>query len=190
VVPTPVPLAVLPPQRNVAPAAHASASNTPVPAQYWIKALNDGHVPQAPLPPDMWGTWTGTNPARPWVQYSWDAPVTLNGARVYFFNDQPAGSGVGVAVPKAWHLEYWADGQWKAIAAQYGVAESVFNAVSFAPITTRCLRAVFDASAKDGSHAGVGVVEWEALAPTPAPVKVAPAAGQGSAGTGLCAGPP
>ncbi len=46
-----------------------------------------------------------------------------------------------------------------------------------APVTTTCLRAVFDASTKDGTHAGVGVQEWEALTPQAAPVKLAGAQG-------------
>lgn len=184
VTPTPVPPSVLPPQRNIAPAAYASASNEPIPAQYWIRALNDGIVRQSPLPPDMWGTWNGHNPPKSWVQYGWDAPVTLNGARLYFFNDQPAGSGIGVAVPKAWHLEYLKDGQWTPIAADYPVAENAFNTVSFTPITTTCLRAVFEASSKDGTYAGVAVQEWEALAPRPRPVKIA-GVGKG----GICPAP-
>ena len=141
--------------------------------QYWIKALNDGIVRQSPLPPDMWGTWNGNNPAHAWVQYAWDQPVTLNETRIYFFNDQPAGSGIGVAPPKAWHLEYLKDGQWAPIAATYPTDMDRFNAVSFAPVTTTCLRAVFDASTKDGSNAAVAVQEWEALAPDAQPVKVA-----------------
>src|SRR3546814_1435004 len=36
-----------------------------IPVQYWIRALNDGKVRKNPLPPEMWGSWTGKNPARP-----------------------------------------------------------------------------------------------------------------------------
>src|SRR3546814_7352119 len=55
----------------------------------------------------MWGTWTGDNPARSWIEYRWPRAVTLNGSRIWFFADQPAGAGVGVAPPTGWHLEYW-----------------------------------------------------------------------------------
>ncbi|HWU50493.1 MAG TPA: family 43 glycosylhydrolase [Asticcacaulis sp.] len=171
--PTPAPPSILPPQRNIAPAAHASASNEPVPVQYWIKALNDGVVRQSPLPPDMWGTWNGHNPPQPWIQYGWDKPVTLNGSRIWFFNDQPAGAGDGVAVPRAWRLDYLKDGVWTPIPAAYPTLEDAWNTVSFAPITTTCLRAVFEASSKDGSYAGVGVQEWEALAPEVQSVRLA-----------------
>ena len=154
-------------------AAHSSASNEPIPAQYWIKALNDGIVRQSPLPPDMWGTWNGNNPPQAWIQYAWDRPVTVNESRIYFFNDQPAGSGIGVAPPRAWHLEYLQDGQWQVINATYPIEMDGYNDVTFAPVTTTCLRAVFDASSKDGTSAAVAVQEWEALAPQAQRVEVA-----------------
>lgn len=154
------------PTRNVARAAVATASNLPVPVQYWIAALNDGVVRAAPLPPDMWGTWTGHNPARAWFEYRWPAAVTVNASRIRFFADHPAGSGEGVAPPARWHLEYWRNG-WRPLpgAGPYGTAADRFVTVRFPAITTRCLRAVFDASGAKGSHAGIGVQEWEALAP-------------------------
>jgi hypothetical protein len=40
-----------------------------------------------------------------------------------------------------------------------------FLDVSFAPIRTQCLRAVFEASGQDGKYAAVAVEEWEALTP-------------------------
>lgn len=178
VVPTRAPQPAPAPTRNIAGSARAVSSNV-VPVQYWIAALNDGKVRANPLPPEMWGTWTGNNPARPWVEYRWAKPVTITGSRIQFFADQPAGSGIGVAPPAAWHLEYW-DGGWKRVPATYGVQPGVFQEVRFAPLTTRCLRAVFDASQGGGAVAGVGVQEWEVLAPVarkpvPAPVTPPPA---------------
>jgi hypothetical protein len=79
----------LPPTRNIALAAHPTASNEPVPAQYWIKSLNDGVVRQNPLPPDMWGSWSPHNPAGQWIQYEWAMPVTLDGTRIMFWKDHP-----------------------------------------------------------------------------------------------------
>ena len=64
----------LPPTRNLALAARATASNEPVPVQYWIKSLNDGVVRPNPLPPDMWGSWSPHNPASQWIQYDWALP--------------------------------------------------------------------------------------------------------------------
>ena len=166
VIPTRAPVPAAPATRNVAGGASAAASNEPIPVQYWIRALNDGKVRKNPLPPEMWGSWTGKNPARPWIEYRWHRPVTLTGSRIWFFADQPAGASVGVAPPRAWHLEYWDKG-WKRVrgAGTYGAVPGKFQAVAFPAVTTRCLRAVFDASGDGDIHAGVGVQEWEALAP-------------------------
>jgi hypothetical protein len=167
----PQPLAA--PSRNVAPAAHASASNEPVPVQYWIKALNDGIVRANPLPPDMWASWTSHNPPSQWIQYTWAQPVTLNGSRIFFWADHPAGSDEGVAPPADWHLEYWSGDAWLPVVhrGSYPVATGAFVQISFDPITTRCLRAVLNASGGGTKYAALAVEEWEALEPVP----VAPA---------------
>ncbi|WP_342658692.1 hypothetical protein NPJ82_06120 [Sphingomonas sp. NY01] len=125
----------------------------------------------------MWSSWRGKdNPATPWIEYRWAAPVTLNGSRIRFFADQPAGAGEGVAPPASWRLEYW-DGGWKPVrgAGPYGTSADKWQTVAFPRVTTRCLRAQFVAS----KGAGVGVQEWEALAPQatvppPAPKTAAP----------------
>ncbi|WP_375419571.1 family 43 glycosylhydrolase [uncultured Sphingomonas sp.] len=163
VLPTKRPPPSLAPTRNIAGAATASASDEPIPVQFWIKALNDGIVRQSPLPPDMWSTWTGRNPPQSWVEYRWPQPVTIDGARIRFFADQPAGSGIGIAPPAAWHLEYWAKG-WKRIAARYGNAATHFEVARFPGVTTNRLRAVFGASRRGNDIAGVAVEEWEVLA--------------------------
>jgi hypothetical protein len=173
--PTRAPIADAGPQRNIAPAARIVASNSPVPVQYWIRALNDGKVHQSPLPPDTWGTWSPNNPKQQWVVYQWEGPVKLNGSRIRFWNDQPAGSGIGVSAPKAWHLEYWNEKAWVPVtnASAYGTSTEAFNEVSFDVITTRCLKAVFDASSDGKTFAAVAAQEWEALYPKPVRVEAA-----------------
>lgn len=169
VVPTRLPQAAPAATRNIAGRAYAAASNEPIPVQYWIRALNDGIVKAAPLPPDMWGSWTPTNPKRQWIEYRWREPVTVNGSRIWFWGDQPAGSGIGVAPPASWRIEYWDKG-WKPVpkASAYGTATGAYQDTDFAPVTTRCLRATFTASSDNGSNAGVAVQEWQVLAPRPA----------------------
>ncbi len=166
VVPTRRPLPPAPPTRNLSAAAQVHASNEPVPVQYWIKSLNDGIVKAAPLPPDLWGSWSPANPEHQWIEYRWPKPVTLDGSRIRFWADHPAGADEGVAPPTAWHLEYW-DGAWKPVpgADRYGTEPDVWQSVRFPAITTRCLRAVFDASGRGDRHAGIAVQEWEALTP-------------------------
>ncbi len=168
VTPTHPPQPAPKPQRNIAPAASASASNSPdIPVQYWIKSLNDGIVKAAPLPPDMWGSWTAHNPPQQWIQYRWPSPVTVDGSRIVFFADQPPGAAIGVAPPRAWHLEYRKDGQWRPVpgASAYRSMPGTFQEVRFAPVTTRCVRAVLNASGDGRTYAGVAVQEWEMLAP-------------------------
>ena len=155
------------PTRNIAAAAHASASNEPIPLQYWIKSLNDGIVRANPLPPDMWGSWTAHNPAQQWIQYDWSKPVTLNGSRIVFWSDHHAGANAGVAPPAAWHLEYRHGDQWLPVknANDYGTTTRSFVDVTFDSLQTTALRAVFDCSGADGQYAAVAVQEWEALTP-------------------------
>jgi hypothetical protein len=165
--PTRAPQPAPAPTRNVAFSAHASASNEPVPVQYWIKALNDGLVRENPLPPDMWCTWTPHNPPSQWIEYTWDNPVALNGVRMYFWADHAAGADEGVATPAAWHLEYWNGKQWVSVPhpSAYTSRPGAFNEVSFDTIATQRVRAVFQASGSGEKYAAVAVQEWEALAP-------------------------
>lgn len=102
--------------------------------------------------------------------------MTLDGSRIRFWADHPAGADEGVAPPKDWRLEYW-DGGWRPVrgASRYGTAPDRWQAVSFPAVTTRCLRVVFDASGTGGRYAGLAVQEWEALAPKPMMPPTAPA---------------
>lgn len=90
--------------------------------------------------------------------------MTINAVRVWFWADQPAGSGSGVAPPKGWHLEYWRDG-WRAVpgADRHGVATDQPQETNFDMITTCCLRMVLESSSDKGTHAGLAVQEWEVL---------------------------
>jgi len=157
------------PIANIASHARITASNAPVPVQYWLRAVNDGKVRVSPLPPDMWATWSRTNPPQQWILYQWDQPETLTGSSVHFWGDHPAGSGIGVAPPKAWHLEYRDGAAWKPVDARspYTSMLNADNRVDFTPVTTRCLRAVFDASTNDTTYAAVALQEWEVYSTRP-----------------------
>ncbi|WP_157237198.1 family 43 glycosylhydrolase [Promicromonospora sukumoe] len=156
------------PRANIAQEARVTVSNDPVPTQYWVKALNDEIVRPNPLPPDMWGTWTGNNPPQQWVQYTWDQPVRVAGSQIEFWNDQPRGSGVGVAAPDSWRIQYWDadDGAWADVAGAsgYPTGTAGFQSTSFDAVTTTQLRAVFDASTNGSTYSGVAVEEWKVLA--------------------------
>ncbi|MEU7870781.1 family 43 glycosylhydrolase [Dactylosporangium sp. NPDC049140] len=174
VVQTPVKERDRTPRANIAQEAKVTVSNDPVPTQYWVKALNDEIVRANPLPPDMWGTWTGNNPAQQWVQYTWDQPMRIAGSQIDFWNDQPQGSGVGVAAPARWRIQYWnlAAGQWADVANPSGYTTSTagFQNTTFDPVTTTQVRAVFDASTNGSTYSAVAVEEWKVLAAQPAAV--------------------
>jgi len=170
VAPTRTPPPPRAPSRNIAPAAVATASNEPIPTQYWIKALNDERAPQNPLPPEMWSSWKpGAIPAHPWLAYAWKNAVELNGIRLWFWADHPSGASEGVALPATWRVEFAQNGVWKPVHETYRdpVVASRFIRVAFNRVTTHCLRIVFDASGQQNQFAGVAVEELEALAPHP-----------------------
>ncbi|KAL1617795.1 hypothetical protein SLS54_007574 [Diplodia seriata] len=158
------------PSRNVAPKARASSvGGTPI--QYWVESLHDGRIPANPLPPDYWASYDGdASPEESTLVYTWNETVALNGVRMAFFADQEAGASVGVPPPKAWYVEYkTAEGAWEHV-----VNASVYplevtddpEEVGFDQVSTTAIRAVLTASGSGGVFGGVGVKEWEALAPT------------------------
>ncbi|KAF1952239.1 glycosyl hydrolase family 43 protein [Byssothecium circinans] len=158
------------PSRNIAPKAKASSVNT-TPIQYWVEALHNGKIPSNPLPPDYWSSYNGNaSPRQSTLVYTWPSAVTLSGTRMVFFADQPAGSNIGVPPPASWKVEYLnSAGQWTAVANSnaYPVAVTDNPAeVKFSQITTTSIRAVLTASGSGSQFGGVGVKEWEALAPT------------------------
>ncbi|KAL0940534.1 glycosyl hydrolase family 43 protein (xylosidase/arabinosidase) [Colletotrichum truncatum] len=160
-----------PATRNIAPRAVASSVNQ-TPIQYWTKSLNDGWIPGNPLPPDYWSSYNGNaSPQTNTLVLTWSSAVTLNGARMVFFADQPAGSNIGVPPPANWRLEYLnSNNAWVSVSASTGYPTAVTDnpsTVNFAQISTRSLRAILTASGGNGQFGGVGVKEFEALAPNP-----------------------
>ncbi|MFI5894091.1 family 43 glycosylhydrolase [Actinoplanes sp. NPDC051513] len=174
VVQTPVKERNRTPRANIAQEAKVTVSNTPVPTQYWVKALNDEIVHANPLPPDMWGTWTGNDPPQQWVQYTWDQPMRITGSQIDFWNDQAQGTGVGVAAPARWKIQYWnlATGQWADVPnpSGYPTSTSGFQSTTFDAVTTTQVRATFDASTNGTTYSAVAVEEWKILAAQPATV--------------------
>ncbi|WP_461475612.1 family 43 glycosylhydrolase [Microbacterium sp. HJ5] len=172
---TPVKGPNLTPRSNVAPWATSSASNEPIPTQYWIKSLNDELIRPNPLPPDMWGSWTGTRPAQQWIQYDWDTPVRVDRARIKFWRDAAPGTGNGVSDPSSWVLQYWDAGQWKDVPnpSGYPTTTTAVHQVTFGAVTTSRLRAVLNASpnsANPPQYSALAVEEWEVHAAQPTSV--------------------
>ncbi|KAH6642817.1 glycosyl hydrolase family 43 protein [Boeremia exigua] len=156
------------PTRNIAPRAKASSENA-TPIQYWIAAVNDGKVPLNPLPPQLWASYAGdSSPQKSTLTLTWSSTVKINGARIAFFADQPAGSNIGVPPPASWSMEYRiGEGAWTKISATYPTSVSdTPPEVKFNEISATSVRAVLVASGSGGKFGGVGVKEWEVLAPT------------------------
>ncbi|MFC5824951.1 Ig-like domain-containing protein [Nonomuraea insulae] len=144
-------------QANVAPYATPTASYT----SPWEKvaAINDGIDP--PRSNDganpRWGTWPqqGTQ----WVQLDWPAPVRVNKAEVYFFDD-----GGGVRVPASWKIQQWDGDSFEDVtgAASYPKAADAYNTVSFDTVTTSKLRVQLESGG-----ASVGLLEVKTFAVPP-----------------------
>ncbi|EKG18630.1 Glycoside hydrolase family 43 [Macrophomina phaseolina MS6] len=157
------------PTRNIAPKGKA-ASVRGTPIQYWVESLHDGEIPANPLPPDYWSSYDGeSSPQESTLVYEWDEPVSLNGVRMVFFSDQPAGADVGVPPPSSWHVEFKnSDGAWEPVSNSTAYPLDVTDdpeEVSFAEINTVSIRAILGASGSGEQYGGVAVKEWEALAP-------------------------
>lgn len=153
------------PSKNVAPWATASASNQPIPTQYWIAALNDGITRPNPLPPDMWGSYGADRPASQWIQYDWTEPVRIDRSSIQFWNDAQPGSGDGVAVPASWSLQYWDQGRWTDVQnpSGYPTTARQMHEVTFTPVTTTRLRAVMNAAPGTTTpvkYSALAVEEW------------------------------
>ncbi len=153
---------------NVAATATPTASYT----AGWnnVNAVNDGKPPlfSGGAQTDLWGTWTGNEPATRWLQYDFPAAVRVDRASIDFWSDSTTG-GSGVSVPTSWQLQYWDGAAWQDVTGATGFDPAVSgrtNEVSFDPVTTTGLRATFHAlpSADGTAYSAVGVSEWRVYA--------------------------
>lgn len=60
--------------------------------------------------------------------------MRIAGSRIEFWNDQPQGTGVGVAAPARWRIQYWDldTGQWAAAPNPSGYPTGTRGAAGFA----------------------------------------------------------
>ena len=119
-----------------------------------VAGLNDGFDPSSSRDTShgVWHNWQGAHGDAAWVMYTWDVPVTIDGADAYYFTD-------GNFAPKDAKLEYLAeDGQWHEVpnVSGLGVTLNQYNTTSFDPITTTKLRMTMNPKTL-----GIGVIEWK-----------------------------
>ena len=97
--------------------------------------------------------------------------MRITGSQIEFWNDQPQGTGVGVAAPARWRIQYWDldAGQWADVPnpSGYPTGTQGFQNTTFDPVTTTQVRAVFDASTNGSTYSAVAVEEWKILAAQP-----------------------
>src|SRR5262249_21331270 len=120
-------------QINVASTATPTASFTA--GHNAINAVNDGKPPlfSGGAQTDLWGTWTGREPATRWLQYDFPSAVRVDRATIDFWSDSTTG-GSGVSVPTSWKLQYWDGAAWQDVTGAQGFDPAVrgrTNEVSF-----------------------------------------------------------
>lgn len=93
-----------------------------------------------------------------WVQYTWQKPLTVEGCRVYWFDDTGSGE---CRLPASWKVSYL-DGQtWKPVqgVASWPVTLDAWDEVRFEPVTTTALRLEIEMQ----PQWAVGIHEWQVI---------------------------
>jgi hypothetical protein len=121
------------------------------------EGINDGLVPtssgEQPASCCHWWPHRGTSE---WAQYTWETPVRVSRAEVYWFDDTGRGE---CRLPASWRIEYLDRSDWKPVAATepYPVAKDKWCAVRFAPVKTTALRLAVQLP----PNFAAGVHEWK-----------------------------
>lgn len=121
--------------------------------------IHDGVEPQSSgEQPAALCHWWPHKGGEEWAQYSWRKPVTIGGARVYWFDDTGRG---GCRLPAGWHIAFLDGERWQPVkaAGEYPIAKDRWCQINFQPVTTTALRLIVT-QPKDWS---CGVHEWRLL---------------------------
>jgi hypothetical protein len=119
--------------------------------------INDGLEPgsSGDQPPAVCHWWPHRG-GEEWVQYSWAEPVSVAGAKVYWFDDTGRGA---CRLPGAWRLESLDGSVWQPVtpAPAYKVARDSWGEIAFEPRTTTALRLIVQMQPQWAA----GVHEWK-----------------------------
>lgn len=119
--------------------------------------INDGLEPRdSNEQPDALCHWWPHRGADEWAQYTWKTPMTVQGAKVYWFDDTGRGA---CRLPESWPVGYLDGSAWKPVTAtsDYPIKKDGLCEVSFAPVKTATLR--LEVQMRKGWAAGVH--EWK-----------------------------
>ena len=90
--------------------------------------------------PEMANGWSpGPNLGRAWFAVDFGKPTAVTSAELSFFTD-----GQGLAAPKGYRLEAWADGRWVEVAKAPAPLANGVDHAAWTPVVASKLRAVFD----------------------------------------------
>jgi hypothetical protein len=91
-----------------------------------------------------------------WVQYTWKRPVSVRGAKAFWFDDSGRGA---CRLPASWRIDYLDGDSWKPVSAgsEYPVRRDEWCEVSFAPVKTTALRL----TVRLQRNWAAGVHEWK-----------------------------
>lgn len=102
--------------------------------------INDGLEPKSSGDqPGALCHWWPHKGGTEWVQYTWQKPVRLGGASVYWFDDTGRGA---CRLPAGWRIDYLDGNDWKPVkaGATFEVAKDRWCETQFEPVTTTALR--------------------------------------------------
>jgi glucan-binding YG repeat protein/DUF1680 family protein len=124
-----------------------------------LDAVNDGVVSETSLGAGVkhFGTWGNHDATEEWVSYTWDTPVKIHTAEMFFFDNSVGGDG-GVLVPSSYKYEYLDENnEWTEVSNPQGLETEMdtFNVTTFDPVETTSFRVTMQ---KKG--AAVGIIEW------------------------------
>ena len=164
--------------RSVNIARVAAPTSSSIASENKISALNDGFSPADSFDRShgvyaLHWPWGGES-ERPWVQYEWSEPVTINKVEVYWAVDHPRRGAIPgsswptLQAPQGYRILYW-DGNGFIPVSQpqgLGMEADTFNATAFEPVKTVKLR--LEVAPQKGMPAGV--LEWRVynFGPVPA----------------------
>ncbi len=104
------------------------------------EGIHDGVEPQrSGEQPAALCHWWPHKGSGEWVQYTWPQPQSIEGSRVYWFDDTGRGA---CRLPAAWHIEYLDGETWRPVEplGDYPIALDRWCEVRFAPVRTTALR--------------------------------------------------